>query len=311
MMNPKTPRIIVVGEILFDLISGQKHLGGAPFNFAYHMLKFGFSIRFISRVGQDDNGKEILKRLDSLNFPVADIQSDPALDSGTVQVDLDSTGSPRFDIAAPAAYDHIEFMKNVHLPMVDAADCLYFGSLAQRRAKGRFHVQQFLQHMRPAGIRFYDINLRPDCYTEKAIKQSLTHTTILKLNIDELETCKQMFDSPVADDPFVRHLMERFKISQVILTKGSDGSTLYAEKGMLHSHPAPVKTMSDSVGAGDAFAAMFCACTLKKQDPAQALFTASDFASRICEISGAIPPSDAFYTPYQTLIDRRSLHEVV
>ena len=58
--------------------------------------------------------------------------------------------------------------------------------------------------------------------------------------------------------------MKKFGIAQVVLTKGSDGSTLYNKNGMCHSNPKAVKTMADSVGAGDAFVAMFCACTLKK-----------------------------------------------
>jgi len=55
--------ILVVGEILFDVFEKEKQLGGAPFNFAYHLKNFGFPVRYISRIGNDTHGKEILNIL--------------------------------------------------------------------------------------------------------------------------------------------------------------------------------------------------------------------------------------------------------
>jgi fructokinase len=303
--------VVVVGEILFDLINGQKHLGGAPFNFAYHLLHLGFPVRFISRIGNDANGKEILNKLKGFQFPAADIQVDPDFETGTVHVELDRLGSPRFDIAAPVAYDHIEFIEDSHLSILNSAACLYFGSLVQRSPCGRLQIRQFLQNIPKSGGCFYDINLRPDCYTEAVIKQSLNHATILKLNTDELEICRQLFAPETKNSTFVRQLMDRFTIAQVVLTKGAHGCTLYDKNGPHESTPAVVNTMSDSVGAGDALAAMFCACTLNNCSPDQSLFAASHFASRICEISGAIPESPGFYAPYKKIIDQRTSHGII
>jgi len=55
--------ILVVGEVLFDVFEKEKQLGGAPFNFAYHLKNFGFPVRYISRIGNDTHGKEILNIL--------------------------------------------------------------------------------------------------------------------------------------------------------------------------------------------------------------------------------------------------------
>ncbi len=319
-MNHNHPEVIVVvGEILFDRINGKKHLGGAPFNFAYHLLRLDFPVRFISRIGNDANGEEILKRLKALQFPAADIQVDPDYKTGTVHVEVDRAGIPQFDIATPAAYDHIEFIKKSHLPRLNSAACLYFGSLVQRSPKGRFHIQQFLHHMPLSGTCLYDINLRPGCYTDEVIKESLNHATILKLNLDELKICKQIFapktktetetTTTTETNTFVRQLMDRFNIARVVLTKGAGGSNLYNKNNMYQSNPSPVKTMADSIGAGDAFAAMFCACTLKKWEPKPSLLAASLFASRICEINGAIPESPAFYAPYIKMIHKKVLYE--
>ena len=56
--------IFVIGELLYDVFPNYRRLGGAPFNFAYHLKNFGFDVRFISRIGKDDAGKEIIHKLE-------------------------------------------------------------------------------------------------------------------------------------------------------------------------------------------------------------------------------------------------------
>ena len=53
--------ILVIGEILFDIFPGYKRIGGAPFNFAYHLKKLGLPVRFVSGISNDTEGKEILR----------------------------------------------------------------------------------------------------------------------------------------------------------------------------------------------------------------------------------------------------------
>lgn len=57
-MTPK-PLIHVFGEVLFDCFpDGRRVLGGAPFNVAWNLQAFGLAPQFISRVGDDLDGKE-------------------------------------------------------------------------------------------------------------------------------------------------------------------------------------------------------------------------------------------------------------
>ena len=58
--------ILVVGEILYDVFSDYKRLGGASFNFAFHLKNLGFPVRFISRIGNDTDGKNILRKLEQM-----------------------------------------------------------------------------------------------------------------------------------------------------------------------------------------------------------------------------------------------------
>ncbi len=136
--------ILVTGEILFDLFKDRRRMGGAPFNFAFHLKKLGFDVRFISRVGNDDLGKEILDFLSSHQFNTTDIQIDPVLPTGTVQVDV-SENSHTFTIIKNTAWDRIDFNPQMTSLMAQGPDLFYFGSLVQRTETGRALIHRILE----------------------------------------------------------------------------------------------------------------------------------------------------------------------
>jgi fructokinase len=294
--------ILVIGEILFDVFPNYRRLGGAPFNFAYHLKKLGFSVRFISRIGVDDAGKEILHKLELARFNLDDIQIDEDHPTGYVNVSLDKSGAPQFDIISDVAYDYIEFIPEYHTNLIDTAEMIYFGSLIQRSKAGYENLQAFISRKSPATLNLYDINLRPGCYNKDIIEKSLLATDILKLSTDELGELKQLLLLKMNDDEFIDHLMGTHQISTVSLTKGGAGSELFTNHGHFRSEPAEAIRVVDSVGAGDGYAAMLAAGLLEKWRPQEILERASLFASRVCEIKGAIPDSASFYEPFKILL---------
>ena len=293
--------ILVIGEILFDVFPNYRRLGGAPFNFAYHLKNFGYNVRFISRIGMDDAGREILHSLELARFNLDDIQVDDDNPTGSVNVQLDKSGAPQFDIISDVAYDYIEFIPEYHSNIINATQMIYFGSLIQRSKAGYENLQTFITRNSSETLNFYDINLRPGCYNNAIIEKSLTKTDILKLNIGELGKLKQMLSLKVSNDDLVYHLMETQSISTVSLTKGESGSELFTNQGCFNSETARAIKVVDSVGAGDAYAAMLAAGLLEKWRPEEIVERASLFASRVCEIKGAIPDSASFYEPFKAL----------
>lgn len=294
--------ILVIGEILFDLFENEKQLGGAPFNFAYHLNNLGFSVRYISRIGNDAHGKEILNILEQHQFNIDDIQTDDHHDTGTVIVQLSSSGNPTFHIKPDVAYDYIDYLPEKHATFIDMVDLIYFGTLAQRSKRGFENIQRFMENRRSDAICFYDINLRPDCYSDKVILTSLGHADLLKLNDQELEECKRIFRFSKDDDTFIPFLMDKYALNTVAITKGDKGSELYTKDGCLHAKTDRVSAIVDTVGAGDAYSAMLATGILKGWEPARMLSMASMFASRICEIRGAIPESQEFYKPIKKMV---------
>ncbi|MGD9412725.1 MAG: carbohydrate kinase [Desulfobacterales bacterium] len=293
--------VLVIGEILFDVFPDYRRLGGAPFNFAYHLKNFGFDVRFISRIGMDDAGKEILHRLELAGFNLDDMQIDDVHPTGSVKVKLDKSGGHQFDIISAVAYDYIEFIPKYHANLIDEARIIYFGSLVQRTEAGCENLQAFISHNSSKILNFYDINLRPGCYNNDIIEKSLLKTDILKLNTDELEKLMHMRSLKMENEKFVHYLVKTHSIQTVSLTKGESGSELFTNQGSFSADSADVIKVVDSVGAGDAYTAMLAAGMLKNWSPQVILERASLFASRICEIKGAIPESSSFYEPFKPL----------
>lgn len=293
--------ILVIGEILFDQFPKYRRLGGAAFNFAYHLKNVGLDVRFISRIGRDDAGKDILRQLASAQFNLDDLQIDEKRPTGSVTIQLDTRNAPQFDIIDDVAYDYIEFIPEYHSSLIEAAEMIYFGSLIQRSAAGRENLHAFINWNSPHKRNFYDINLRPGCYDNAMIEKSLLAADILKLSSDEIGQLKKMVASNQGDDEFINHLMQTYAIQVVSLTKGASGSDLFSEKGRFSFTPTEPVAVVDAVGAGDAYAAIVAAGLLKAWSPEKILAQASRFASRICEIKGAIPDSTSFYEPFYPL----------
>ena len=100
-------KILAVGEVLWDLLPTGKQLGGGPANFTFHCRSLGADARLVTRVGDDDLGREVLERFRLLGLPTETVQVDPDWPTGTVAVDLAADGQPRFTIHEHVAWDRI------------------------------------------------------------------------------------------------------------------------------------------------------------------------------------------------------------
>jgi len=299
--------IVVIGEVLIDLFPNYERIGGAPFNFAYHLKKLGFPVRFFTRVGEDRHGQRILDVLRQNDFDLADVQIDPRHPTGTVRVDLDAAGVPHFDICENVAYDHLD-LGTCGASMAGRTAMIYFGSLLQRTDFGHREVQGFLSRKGNAIAGFCDINMRPPHVNTQAVADSLNHADLLKLNEAELADIQRTLNGPSAPDSVIPWLMDRFGINTVALTCGSCGSRLYLTGSAIDSPGATGVSVVDTVGAGDGFAAILAAGYIDNQSWRATIEQASRFAAKICGIPGAIPDDEAFYDDFQTSI-RGAAHE--
>lgn len=288
--------IVSIGEVLIDAFPDYSRVGGAPFNFAAHVRNLGHPVRFVSRVGTDADARTILKEMQRQNVPAREVQTDDEHRTGRVNVELDANGSPRFDILTGVAYDHIDPDAVGPLDVPEPAQLVYFGTLAQRTPGGLDRIQRLLRKRPAEALGFLDINLRRNGYGQSSVEASLEQADVLKLNEEELEVLARMFSPKSGLDSFRSWLMERFGIRLMALTLGERGAELFARNGeRLTARSVPVDRMKDTVGAGDAFAAVLAVGYLRGVPLRKVLSTAVSFSAAICGIEGALPADPAIY----------------
>lgn len=288
--------IHVIGEILFDEFPNYRRLGGAPFNFAFHLIRFGETVKFISKIGDDRDGKEILDRLQDLNFPTEGIQIDPKHRTGLARIALKGAGIPEFNIMPNVAYDHISYVDILKSSPEEKIDLVYFGSVIQRTISGFENLHSYLTRF--GGIKcLFDVNLRPNCLNEEAVAASVKRANILKLNCEELDFIKDtLFRFRGGSPEFIEHLFKNNPLEILVVTRGDEGSGLYLPGKSLYLNPRDNINLVDTVGAGDAYAAVIAIGYLRGWPPEKKIEAATHFASRICEIEGAVPLTQGFYS---------------
>src|SRR5919108_4906876 len=100
-----THSIVGIGELLWDVSpDGRKVAGGAPFNFAFHCHQLGHPAAIVSRVGDDDLGRELREEVRRLGLSDEHIQTHRKLRTGTVAVKVDAAGQPTYTIDTKAAW---------------------------------------------------------------------------------------------------------------------------------------------------------------------------------------------------------------
>jgi len=237
--------------------------------------------------------------LSRAGFNRDDVQIDPERPTGTVQVELDSQGVPSFTILEDVAYDRISYDEQIGAVLASRPSLIYFGSLVQRTDHGFSTLHKILESRHSDSLCLYDMNLRPGCVLPRILERSLQAADIVKLNREELHTAAEMFDIPGGESDAAAGLMTRFALSMIALTRGADGSEIYVGKEHYGTAAAEPANIVDTVGAGDAYAAVLAAGVLKRWRPERILSTAARFSSRICTIGGAIPEDFSFYRDFR------------
>ncbi len=276
--------IVGIGEILWDLLPSGKELGGATANFAYHAFRLGAEGWAVSAIGDDPLGEEIISRLCEKKLKtIIEVTDKP---TGTVQVSLDGTGVPSYNIMEDVAWDNIPFTDNMRA-LAERADAICFGSLAQRM-NSRQTVRMFIRAAGAKVLKIFDINLRQHYFGKEVIEESLQMADILKINDEEFKVVKDMFGLEGGEVKVCRSLIDNYGLILVILTKGAAGSEVITMEDVITQEAVEVDVV-DTVGAGDAFTAAFTVCYLRGKSLSDCQRIASETAAYVCSNKGAMP----------------------
>ena len=307
-MSGPASTTIVFGEALVDDFATEQIVGGAPFNVARHLAAFMAPQLMITRVGADQNGDTIQAEFERFAMSQAGLQVDAIEETGRVIVERGPKGH-RFVIVPNQAYDYIAREEALAAAKTVDAGAFYFGTLAQRGERSRGTLKALLAAT--TGTRFLDVNMRDGQVDERTISDSLHAADIAKVNEDELQALFGWYfqlgpnDAPMAADETrsaCGALLQMFGLQALIVTLGHRGSVVFQADGATidtRDTPAPPFVI-DTVGAGDAFSAIFLLGRARGWPLELTLARANEFAGAICAIPGAVPRDLGFYDKWMT-----------
>ena len=243
--------LLCIGEILADMIGEEKNgiityerkAGGAPFNVACALHKFGADVKFVGSVGDDLIGSFLIKYATDFGMDTAYIHQNTERNTTLAFVELNEVGERSFCFYRKNTADY--FMPEVSDELIKSADIVCIGSLMLADPTCVEYALDIIDRAHAFGKTVaFDVNYRTDIYkdTESAVrtyKRILAEADIVKFSEDEVETFTE---------EYVHSLTDKL----VLVTLGKDGSE-WRYKGKSSRVPTITVKPVDTTGAGDAF----------------------------------------------------------
>jgi fructokinase len=280
--------IIAIGEVIWDLFETSRRLGGAALNFAAHAQRLKHDVLLISAVGSDSLGEEAVRSITGLGLSTAFLQKAFQLRTGTARVQLGPGDQTRFAIDRPAAYNAVSISDETIEQLASHAPAwLYYGTLFSSMPTGEIGLHRLFSAL-PRVTRFYDLNLRPGCYSAGLVTRLLGAANVVKLNEEELSCVQQFTGLPSGTKAFCREGAERYGWKAVCITLGARGCAVFAGGEYVEAHGRAID-VADTVGAGDAFAAAFMHGLIAGWPVAEIATFANRVGALVASRHGAIP----------------------
>lgn len=280
-------KILCVGEVLWDKLPEGYFIGGAPFNTACHLKQLGIEVVVVSRLGNDELGKNAIHKIKELGLTPEFIQLDSKYNTGIVNVDIVENGDATYEIVEPSAWDFI----NLNQEMIKASnscDLIVYGTLAQRNEVSRETIRSLVNSIK---TRVYDVNFRPPFIDKGIIEESLKMANIIKMNEDEFVQISKWFNVSSNLKSGIKELSQKYDCSTICVTKGAEGAIIFRE-GEIYEHNGFSVKVKDTVGSGDAFLAALVFGIVNKKDNSEIIRNANAIGAFVAMHDGAIPKID-------------------
>ncbi|WP_300753796.1 PfkB family carbohydrate kinase [uncultured Brachyspira sp.] len=281
--------ILSFGELLYDVYDNVSVIGGAPFNYSLQLSRLmghDDRLKFITALGNDDYSKDALSFINNENIDKSLIQILDNYETGKATVFLNEKKVPDYIIHENAAWDNIEYNKDIENALNENYDLFYFNILSERNEKSYTTLKKIFQNIK-SKYKVCDVTFRKNYYTKEKIKESLEFVNILKINDDELAVIKGLFYPSLENDneTLLKAINKDFNIDYIFLTLGSKGASVFYNNDYIFK-PSNKVNVIDTVGAGDSFCAALSYAILRDLDIKNVLEFASDVSEEMIQVKG-------------------------
>lgn len=286
-------KILVFGELLYDVYDDIAVIGGAPFNYSVQLSRLiskEDNLKFITALGKDDFSKDAIKFIENENIDSSFIQILNNYETGKATVFMNEDKVPDYIIHENVAWDNIEYNSDIENILKEKYDLFYFNILSCRSEKSYKTLKNIFKNI-DSKYKVCDVTFRKNYYTKEKIKEALDFINILKINDDELLTIKNLLypslkiDLKNDNETLLRNLNKDFNIDYIFLTLGKEGAASFYNDEYMFKHSNKIKVV-DTVGAGDSFCAALSYAILKKANIKKILEFASAVSEEMIQVKG-------------------------
>lgn len=274
------PRIVTVGEALYDWVSRERGAslaeatvftrapGGAPLNVAVGLARLGIPVGMIGCLSDDVFGTELFELLTREGVDGRWIRRVAGRQTRMAYVVTRADGDRELAAFSRMTCADADLGEG-DLPetLLQTIEGFYFGSLPLAGAPTRPAVLEAAMRVRSmGGLVVFDPNVRMVLWNDpnkllRVLRAALEVSHVVKLGADELSALTGTDDLvPGAD-----RLMAVHPLEAVVVTYGEGGSGIRLRNGITVECPAMKVSSVDSTGAGDGFVAGLLAVMVESQ----------------------------------------------
>jgi len=265
------PRVLCLGEILYDLISDEPGVpyaqvkswtaypGGAPANVACALANLGTSAGFIGCVGADEAGNHLVDLLNQIGVDTSSVQRHDTAPTRKIYVIRTADGDRQFvgfgDRDTADFADTQLHKTSLSEQMFEAAGYLVIGTLEMaysETAKATYHALD-LAHRHQVKV-MLDVNWRHMFWNDPEAAPSVIRALLPRIDFLKLsdEEAAWLFDT--TDPGAIASQLE--SVEGVMVTAGEKGCA-YCLSGHEGKVPSFDVEVIETTGAGDSFLAGF------------------------------------------------------
>lgn len=236
----------------------RRGFGGDTSNFAVAAARLGARVAYITRVGDDEFGRSLLRMWQREGVDTAYVQVAPDEPTGIYFLARDREGRGRFTYYRAGSAASRLSPDALPVQALDGAQLLHTSGISQAiSASAREAVRWAMERARRRGVVVsYDLNVRPKLLPPERFRALVLETLpLVELAFLSTEDAEYVFGG--ADEQQTLQAVIDAGARVAVLKRAEQGCAVATAEGDRLSVPAWPVDVVDSTGAGDAFDAAF------------------------------------------------------
>lgn len=265
----------------------ERKIGGAELNVAIGCSRLGLKSGWISRLGNDDFGKYILKTVRGEGVDISEVKLVDEYPTSVYFREVLADGSSRsfyYREKSPTSTLNLsdlneEYFKNAKILHITGV----FPSINKNNQELIIEAVRLAKKFNL--IISFDPNIRLKMWTKEEaksyIQKLLPYVNILLIGDEEVDLLLKETNTEEAIN-----LFHNYGIEKVIIKKGAKGAIGSDGKNIYEVDAIKPKALVDTVGAGDGFAAGFLTALIKKQSLEECIRFGNAVGSLVVGVEG-------------------------